>query len=94
MATRGNDSQASSVQMLNDIDEAVENDPRTQLIKLIVEFLTGKKIATIQTEDVAAPFADAATPAQASTASAHRNPPRLATVLSMTITNPTLNLHP
>lgn len=47
------ETQSSSMQALYDIDEAVESDPRTQLIKLIVEILTGKKVMLVRAEDVA-----------------------------------------
>ena len=54
-AALADDAQTSSVQTLASIDEAVDNDPRMHLLKLIIEYLTGKKIPDIQTEDIALP---------------------------------------
>ncbi len=46
-----NDTASSEIQSLADIEKAVEKDPITQFIKLVIEFLTGKKISTLDTSD-------------------------------------------
>ena len=53
-AVQRNENQAGEIQSLHNIDEAVENDPKMQLLKLLIELMTGEKITLIQAEDVAA----------------------------------------
>jgi len=60
-AALANATESGKIEALHDIDEAVESDPRTQLIKLIVELLTGKKISTLRAEDVMQSSATAST---------------------------------
>ncbi len=62
--------QTHSVQALGSIDDAVENDPKMQLLKLLIEFMTGKKISLIQTTDLASASESASIEAAAATASA------------------------
>ena len=45
--------QSSEMKSINDVESAVENDPRMQLIKMIVEFMTGKKISVVHASDIA-----------------------------------------
>jgi hypothetical protein len=63
-----NETAAPEMTTLQAIDEAVENDPRTQLIKLIVEILTGQKIASLHPGTWQAAEGDGATAADAAQA--------------------------
>ncbi len=59
LSDAGKTAQSAETQALDDIDEAVENDPKMRLIKLLVEFMTGKKIRLIRAEEVAQTSAEA-----------------------------------
>ncbi len=53
LSETGKTAQSAETQALNEIDEAVENDPRMRLIRILIEFMTGKEIRFVRAEDVA-----------------------------------------
>ena len=59
LSDAGKTAQSAETQALNEIDEAVENDPKMRLIRMLVEFMTGKKIRLMRAEEVAQTSADA-----------------------------------
>ena len=74
LSDAGKAAQSAEMQAIHDVDEAVENDPRMRMIRMLVEFLTGKRVSLLQAEDFA-PSAENA-PATVAAGAAAGPPPR------------------
>jgi hypothetical protein len=53
ISNAGMTAQSNETQAINNVSDAVENDPKIQLLKLMIEYMTGRKISTINAADIA-----------------------------------------
>ena len=66
-------------QAINQAADAAENDPKLLMLKMLVEFLTGKKITLMQAPDIAIPNETSAVAATADTTASQASQPAQAT---------------